>query len=773
MTRTLSPAFAIANTLFLWLAIAVASIALWPIYQDLWFVVVVAATTVAGSAIALAGARFRWPTAIVVLAGLGVYLVLGVPLAVPAEATNGIVPTLEGERQLLVSTALGWKQLLTVTLPVGTYQALLVPLFLLVLLASVAGLSTALRAKAGDLATIAPVVLLIAGIVFGPDYARWPRTVAIALIAVLLTWVVWRRVYRRRAAIAALTAATTDVGPAPAAVASDHRIFGLRTVASGIAILAVAGAASIAATSALPPAGARQVLRSAIVQPFDPRDYASPLVGYRNYLEPDETDDTILTATGLPDGAFLRIATLDSYDGIVYSVGSAAVDSASGSFTRVPYRFDQSTLDGTDVTIDVTVGDYSGVWVPTVGKLESVDFSSSTLRDSFYYNDNSGTAAVVGGLASGDEYSLTARVPVQPTADELGTLTAGSAAVPSVTNLPQDLEVALSGYVVNASGQGAQLVAMLAGLQRDGYVSHGSTTDDETPSRSGHSADRITELLTDQRMIGDAEQYAVTAALMARQLGFPARVVYGFAPDVAAAGPTVVTGSSITAWIEVDTAQYGWVAIDPNPAVRPIPAENPEDPTVVSRPPSIVEPPEDTPSTTDEQTPPESTQADPEESPAWIGIVLLALRIFAWVVVIGGILLSPFIAIIAAKARRRRRRKRGATALDRISGGWWEYRDAVLDHGFVPPPSATRSEVAETAGGAQAAVLAAVADRAVFAPQSTDDDEAEKVWRAVEELRMSLDRGMTRWERIKVAVSLRSMGSTRLVRYLLSRGTPK
>ena len=94
-------------------------------------------------------------------------------------------------------------------------------------------------------------------------------------------------------------------------------------------------------------------------------------------------------------------------------------------------------------------------------------------------------------------------------------------------------------------------------LKAEGYISHG-VGDDEPASRSGHSADRITELLTDQRMIGDAEQYAVTAALMARQLGFPARVVFGFAPE-GAGGVARVTGDSVTAWIEVDTAENGWV----------------------------------------------------------------------------------------------------------------------------------------------------------------------------------------------------------------------
>jgi hypothetical protein len=133
-------------------------------------------------------------------------------------------------------------------------------------------------------------------------------------------------------------------------------------------------------------------------------------------------------------------------------------------------------------------------------------------------------------------------------------------------------------------------------------------------------------------------------------------------------------------------------------------------------------------------------------------------------------LLSPFIAIIAAKVRRRRHRRHAPDAVDRVSGGWREYQDAVLDHGFVPPPSATRSEVAETAGGAQAAVLAAVADRAVFAPESTDHQEADRVWRAVDDLRASLERGLTRRDRLRADISLRSFGDSRLVRLIMRRG---
>jgi len=772
MTRIpLTPAFVALNTLLMWLTFAIASIQVWPIYQDWRFVVLAAVSAVVGSAIAVLGAVFRWKTAVVVPVSLAAFLLMGVPLAVPDATISGFLPTLDGLRQLLAGTALGWKQLVTITLPVGSYQALLVPAYLVIFVSAVAGMTAALRWRLGDLAAVAPLALLVFGVVFGPDLARFPRLVALGLLASILVWLVWRRWYRRRLAIAVLTAVTTDVGAAPAATAAPHRTFGARTMLTGISILLIAGVAAVAVTAAVPPAGARQVLRTAVEQPFDPRAYASPLVGYRGYLEPAAASSVILSVDGLPEGALLRVATLDTYDGIVYSVGSDLVDSASGSFTRVPFRFDQSQVDGEDVSVDVTIGDYSGVWLPTVGKLEAVSFDgsdSARLRDSFYYNDVSGTAAVIGGLTTGDAYTLTARVPVQPTRDELMNLRAGSASVPPIGAVPDELDVALSGYVAGVSGQGAQLVAMLDGLARDGYVSHG--LEGEVPSRSGHAADRITQLLTDQLKIGDDEQYAVTAALMARQLGFPARVVFGFAPDVNPTGTTDVTGSAVSAWIEVDTSAFGWVSIDPTPAPAPIPEPEEQEPSVVARPPSVVQPPVDDPPTTEQQSPPESTQDTPTAMPPWLAVVLVVVRVLAWSLLGIGVLLSPFLAVIAAKVRRRRRRRTAATPVARISGGWQEYRDAVIDHGFALPESATRSEVAETAGGVQAAVLAAVADRAVFAPEDANDREADRVWRAVEELRASLDRGMTRWERLKADVSLRSFSDSRFMRFIARRG---
>jgi hypothetical protein len=278
-------------------------------------------------------------------------------------------------------------------------------------------------------------------------------------------------------------------------------------------------------------------------------------------------------------------------------------------------------------------------------------------------------------------------------------------------------------------------------------------------SLSGHSADRITQLLSDQRMIGDQEQFAVTAAIMARQLGFPSRVVFGFAPgSVDSSGTTRVRGKDISAWIEVDTSQYGWVTIDPTPAIRPIPEEQPQKPVTVTRPQSPVQPPQERPQPQDSQLPPGTTKDTSQVPNPLIAIILAVLRIAGWAALGIAIVLAPFLAIVVAKLRRRRRRKRASSAAERISGGWREFEDAVADHGFTPPPHPTRTEVAATVGGIRPLVLAAVADRAAFAPTEPLSEEADQVWRAVQDLRVTLAAGRSRRERLRAAISLRSLG---------------
>jgi hypothetical protein len=752
-----SAGFIAANTLFLWAATAISAFALWPIYRSDSLIVMVVAATVIASATAILGAVFRWIAPIVMGATVVGFVAFGVQLAVPTEAIRGVLPSASGLIDLFSGVALGWKQLLTISLPVGQYQALMVPFYALILALTVVALSIALRAKFGDAAVAGAAILFFTATAFGSETPTLPVVSSLGLLAILLLWIVWRRWYQRRTAIRLLASRVRDAD-APIEVRADTRFVGLRTLFAAVLILVLAAGTAIGAAAALPPTGTRTVLRTTITQPFEPRNYASPLSGFRTYWEKPKTDDVLLTVRGLPKGSRIRIATLDTYDGVVYSVGSAAVNPASGSFTRVPYEFDQAGLKGERVSLTVTDQDYSGVWLPTVGQFEKIAFAgpnATKLQADFFYNNTTGTAVDLGKLGAGDSYTLSAIEPREPSLDTLKGAVAGSAQLPALTTLPAELSTTLNSYVGKASTPGEKLVAMITALRANGYVSHG--VGKEAASRSGHSVDRINELLTDTRMIGDAEQYSVTAALMARELGFPARVVMGFVPETTGAGTSEIKGKDISAWIEVDTAQYGWVTVDPNPPARPIPTVPPKNPNQVAQPQTVVLPPVTLPNPTVAQPNPNAQQhAIAPPNTFLIGLVA-ALKIFGWVLLVVLVLLAPFLLILLAKSRRRRLRRRAPTTLGRITGGWQEFEDSVLDHGIEPPVAATRSEVATTVGGNRSAVLAAVADRATFGPGEPDPAEVDLVWRSVGELTSALDAGKTRWQRLRARLSLRSL----------------
>jgi hypothetical protein len=748
--------FIVGNTALLGVTTAVAASSLWPVYQSVHFLILVAATFAIGAAIALAGARLALPPWALMLATVSAYVIAGVPLAVPDLAIGGFLPSIDGLQELLAATALSWKQLVTIVLPVGTYQSLLVPPFILVLLCSVVGLSLALRSRHAELGVLAPIALFVAGIALGTSVASGAIERGLTLFVAVLLWLLWQRWYgseRRTPVIADQSRGTIET-------ASDRRMGAARGLVSATAIVAIAIAVGSAAAIASPASAPRDVVRAHVQQPFNPRDYPSPLSGFRSFLQPRNASQALLQVVGLPPGGRLRMATLDAYDGVVYSVGSDTVTSASGSFTRLPYRLDQSTVTGTEVTLDITVDHFTGVWVPGAGQLESIQFhggTASARSDSFFYNDTSGTGAVLGGLRPGDSYRSRSVVP-QPV-DDLFALRPGTAALPPLGVVPDGVAEALSGYVTAGDSPGEQLQSMLSGLKAHGYVSHGVGAD-EPVSRSGHGADRITQLFTDRPMLGDAEQYAVAAALLARQIGFPARVVMGFAPGGSGGdSPVTITGSDISAWIEVQASDGSWVTIDPNPAARQVPEKQPDEPAIVSRPQSVVPPPVREDTERRDLTPQPGAQQDaPAPQDPLLATLLAALAAAGWVLLALALAAAPFIAIIVAKARRRRLRLRSPSALQRISGGWREFADTAADFGCEVAPAATRTELARSVGAPRSLVLASVVDRAVFSPDAPSDRDAEDVWHSVAELRALLAGARSRRQRLRALISLRSFG---------------
>ncbi len=574
----------VGGTLVVWLLLAVGSVSWWPVYRDGSMVAAAVTAVVAGSAVALAGAALRLPALVVGVATAAAFAVTGVPAAVPSEAA-GLLPTGPGLVDLAAGVALDWKRLVTISLPVGSYESLLVPFFVTLLVATVTAVSVATRASRPELASIPALVLFAAGVVVGPTRLDVSVASAVLLGGIALVWALTVRYVRRAAAVSRTVGARVPVWRSV-----------LRPALVGTGTIVAAGVVATGLGLVVPPAADRTVARSDVVKPFDPRDHVSPLSGFRAYEESGAADAPQLTVTGLPAGGFVRIATLDTYDGVVYRVGGDDGASASGTFERVPTSVDVRGVSGTDVRVDVRVDGYRGVWLPTVGDLRSVTFQGSDAgseRGAFFYNRTTSTGAVVSGVGDRTRYQLDAVVPDQPTDAQLADARPGTASVPTPSGVPDAVRERVDATTADAGSDGAKLLAAVQDLKRTGYVSHG--VGDDRASRSGHGADRIQELLTSPLMIGDQEQYAVTAALMARELGFPARVVMGFtaggdaggdAAETAggSGGTTTFRGSDVTARIEVDTAQYGWVMLDPNPVVREIPEEQDQTPQPVTRP---------------------------------------------------------------------------------------------------------------------------------------------------------------------------------------------
>ncbi|MBT2503308.1 transglutaminaseTgpA domain-containing protein [Curtobacterium sp. ISL-83] len=752
--RRFAPVRLAGGTLVVWLLLVVASTAWWPVYRDGSMIVAAVTAIVFGTVVALLGAVLRLPTAVVVVATVAVFAVSGVPAAVPGEA-NGVLPTGTGLLYLFAGVALGWKQLVTISLPVGSYEALLVPYFVTLLVATVTAVSVATRASRQELASIPALVLFAAGVVVGPSRLDTSIATAVVLGAIALVWALTLRHVRRAVAVSSTIGAPVPVlrSIVRPALVGTGTIVAAAVVATGLGLVA-------------PPTVGRTVARTDVVKPFDPHGYVSPLSGFRAYEEPGASDAPQLRVTGLPSDGFVRIATLDTYDGVVYQVGGSDGSSESGTFERVPTSVDVRGVRGTTEHVGITVDGYSGVWLPTVGDLQHVAFSgrdAEKARGAFFYNSATGTGAVVGGVSRGTRYDLTAVVPEQPTDAQLAAARPGSATIPAAKGVPDAVRDTVQATTGDATTDGAKLVAMVQALKRKGYVSHG--VGDDRVSRSGHGADRIQELLTSPLMIGDQEQYAVAAALMAQQLGFPSRVVLGFAPGgdsgAGAGAPTggsvTFRGSDVTARIEVDTAQWGWVTINPNPVVRQIPDAQQQTPQPVTRPETVVPPPPAEQQDQGQQAPPQSDRNTPPVQPLWLQILL---AILPWVLATLGfvaLVLAPFAAIVLVKRLRRRRRRLASTPRERIVGAWDEYRDALVDRGHLVAAAATRREAIVGAPGEGGTGLAALADRAVFGPSDADPQTADRMWSAADEAIGTLHQGRTRRERFRAAVSLRSL----------------
>lgn len=803
-----------------------------PIYATgmLWVV----ASVGAGAALLVVwiGARMRWGA--MTLAALALaFVVLVLPLGVPTALQAGPEAWLRGLGDGLAAVALGWKQLLTLSLPVGTYQAVLVP-FLVVMFGPVAA-ATALVLRTtrwrpfAALAIVAPVLF---GTVFGSSAVSDPVTFAgitinaprelaiwLGAFGTAVAWVAWASGRKRRAALRRGRLADAGLGdehvaghvvqaargeahaPSRGAVRRNALVRGF--VAGVIVVAALAGAFVLApiVTDEI-----RTVPRDAVDPELVVRDRVSPLASYRSWKR-DAKLEAPMFAVSSSDGQLpqrLSLAVLSGYEGIDFTVGDPSL---VGRFTRFPSG--GKIEDPHRVTVKVAEG-YSDVWVPISAPLAAPpSFAgprASTLADSFYLNRETGSAVVVsasGGLRDGD--SFTATMSGSPAA-KLGTAPVSTSPLVDLESMPQ-LERWLALQELPATGDG--VTEAIDRLRERGYLSHSLTDGEgegawlrslgaENPIRfvsspGGHSEARLEQLfqqLSDQQVaagedpdasmlvagIGDDEQFAAAAAVVARAMGFDSRVVVGVrlagtdssnstepsnstesgVPGVPAC-TEVCTGEHLAAWVEVQGRDGVWAPFDVSPQIDMAPTmlqkgeKLPEFPTQ----------PEER--NANESDPPlgmvnQESGSSAEDEPNMLSELWPVLRFLA-LFTLGGALIALFVLFVPLVKMLRTKKRRAALAPEvQALGAWDELLDAFADTGARVTPGHGRELAMHELGVDGGDWIAWTVDQAVFAREGITAETAQALWEVVD-ARVSERRSeLGFWLRMRSRFSFASFG---------------
>jgi hypothetical protein len=736
----------------------------WPTFGGPSYLVAAIGGVVLGLAIAVVGMRLRWGILLVSALTVVAYFLFGGALALPHTAVAGVIPTLETLRQLAVGVITSWKALLTTVAPVDVADGNLIVPFLLGLVAAVLTGSLALRLRVAAWAVLPAAVFLAVQIALGTSEPAVPLVQGGVFAVVAIAWLAIRQAWSTPQSAISLGGEET----------AGRGMATRRLVAGGI-IVAVAATAGVAASAFAAPTGPRYVLRDVVIPPFDIRQYPSPMQSYRAYVR-DDKEKPLFTVTGLPDGARVRLATMDAYNGTVYNVSDSGAGSSS-AFTPVRGKMSPDA-QGQPATVRVEIGDYSGVWMPDAGAVTDVTFDgdrAEELRRSAHYNEATETGVVTARLQAGDGYTMSSVIPAVPSDESLADVPFAPLSMPKQTGVPDDLAALASDTVADATTPIEQARALQQFLSQGGFFSHG--LEGEVLSRAGHGAERILTLLGGDQMVGDDEQYATAMALLAREIGMPARVVMGFYPGEDEQGPVfTATGDNLHAWVEIAFDGAGWVPFDPTPPEDQVPTDQNTKPKTEPKP-QVLQPP-----------PPEQEPADlpptvaddresDEESPIDLGLLFAIIGWTALGLGILALLAAPFVVIGAIKLARRRRRLAAKRESDRISGGWDELRDQSMDYGAPVRTGATHLEDATVISAAFAeprvATLARAADAQVFGPADPSADDVKEFWRQVDEIVGGMRKGTPFWGRVKARLSLKSLlAGTRVASLLRPAASP-
>lgn len=467
----------------------------------------------------------------------------------------------------------------------------------------------------------------------------------------------------------------------------------------------------------------------------DTLEVTNPSADMRRDLERGEDRPVLRVVTNNPNPSYLRLGTLNAFNGNAWTPGDRQVElSADGEFPPIPglARADQRPLHRYEVNVlPILRSD----WLPTMQLTVSARTSTAwtvdpTTLDVFHGGDEDATTA-------GEQYSFTAVDPAF-TPEELQATTSGAGQVPELfTDLPSDLPPVV-GRLAREATAGADSDFGKAQALQNWFRNAGGFRYSLARAPIG-SGNGTIERFLDER-VGYCEQFSATMAVMARELGMPARVAVGWLnPSRVGTDTFEYSSHDAHAWTEIYFAGTGWVAFEPTPATRAsrVPSytrENPQDSpsgspsasasaSTSSSPSASARPTSQAPAASSSPTAgPVAGQGSEDQVP--VGAVV---GVLAGVLALVGLLLGPRIL----RAGRRARRRRSADP----EAAWTELLDTARDLGLDAPQGRSLRE----SGSWLVERLAAPADTRTGASRTTGPHADPPAAAEIEALVMALE----------------------------------
>ncbi len=280
-----------------------------------------------------------------------------------------------------------------------------------------------------------------------------------------------------------------------------------------------------------------------------------------------------------PDPSYLRIAALTKFDGTEWSSGTRAVVSdqvADGLVPPEPGLARSVPVKNFNYTVKAK-NNFDSLWLPTAFPASAVNAEGAWHYDTSTMDFLNSEQRTTAGLT----WTMTASKPDLSAYDMVNSLTAPAGIQSAYTALPKTLPSSVQDLARKVTKRASSRFEQAKMLQTWFRSTGGFTYSLQRHRNDGDGNKAMLSFLFANPKGGGGQgycqQFAGAFAVMARELGIPARVAVGFLqPTRTGPHQWQYSAHDMHAWPELYFQGSGWVRFEPTPATRPGGTEAPQ-----------------------------------------------------------------------------------------------------------------------------------------------------------------------------------------------------